>query len=609
MQQPTGDVIQDVRNLIDTANSHCNVLNDLVLAASTDPGEDRRERDRPLLAELKNEMLQVKDMFPGLLEKLSTLKTPESEQLMVQALEAHEQIEVCLDMERQVCRPCFTYCFPTGVPTCLISTVMTSKALSQGGNKELDAMPMHLFAMMLIGSVCLQYTEGTLPGGVSDGDDDEEEEEEEEGEDAAAADEPGADAAVAEAAADVEKAAHVEGATANEAVPAAAPPGGDVMGDLLSFGDSGPLPNAGEPVASAPVHARQVSEDMFGLNGLRADLPAGTAHAASHAAPETAASATGHDDPFLGGVSQESATTQQPAQPTGANPFAEAQQAPTPANGAFVSQGSGPAPPAQNPFGSSAFPLAPSPTGAAPGGPAPGAAGASTTPQPFPPQQPPPGQQPFMQFGAGPSGQGPPPGQGLPPGQGPPPGQYGAPPPYMGGHTGGMPPHGYGPPPGYQMYGQPAPGWGQPPTGQGPGQAPNPFGGSAFPPPSGLPQYGPPPGQYGGQGQQYGGPQGFPGGMPPQANPFGGPGGTAPMQQNLGPPHFGASATGMAAPGYSAPPANPFMASATGYGQPSWNPNAQKDAFQVMLFSLPLFFVGQHNFFAAVVQELEKFCT
>lgn len=102
VQQPTGDVIQDVRNLIDTANSHSNVLNDLVLAASTDPGEDRRERDRPLLAELKNEMLQVKDMFPGLLEKLSTLKTPESEQLMVQALEAHEQIEVCLDMERQV---------------------------------------------------------------------------------------------------------------------------------------------------------------------------------------------------------------------------------------------------------------------------------------------------------------------------------------------------------------------------------------------------------------------------------------------------------------------------------------------------------------------------
>lgn len=95
-------MIQDVRNLIDTANSHSNVLNDLVLAASTDPGEDRRERDRPLLAELKNEMLQVKDMFPGLLEKLSTLKTPESEQLMVQALEAHEQIEVCLDMERQV---------------------------------------------------------------------------------------------------------------------------------------------------------------------------------------------------------------------------------------------------------------------------------------------------------------------------------------------------------------------------------------------------------------------------------------------------------------------------------------------------------------------------
>lgn len=103
VQQPTGDVIQDVRNLIDTANSHSNVLNDLVLAASTDPGEDRRERDRPLLAELKNEMLQVKDMFPGLLEKLSTLKTPESEQLMVQALEAHEQIEVCLDMERQAC--------------------------------------------------------------------------------------------------------------------------------------------------------------------------------------------------------------------------------------------------------------------------------------------------------------------------------------------------------------------------------------------------------------------------------------------------------------------------------------------------------------------------
>lgn len=103
MQQPTGDVIQDVRNLIDTANSHSNVLNDLVLAASTDPGEDRRERDRPLLAELKNEMLQVKEMFPGLLAKLSTLKTPESEQLMVQAFEAHEQIEVCLDMERQVC--------------------------------------------------------------------------------------------------------------------------------------------------------------------------------------------------------------------------------------------------------------------------------------------------------------------------------------------------------------------------------------------------------------------------------------------------------------------------------------------------------------------------
>lgn len=119
VQQPTGDVIQDVRNLIDTANSHSNVLNDLVLAASTDPGEERRERDRPLLAELKNEMLQVKDMFPGLLEQLSTLKTPESEQLMVQALEAHEQIEVCLDMERQVC--CTPYTSPF---TCMHGAVM-----------------------------------------------------------------------------------------------------------------------------------------------------------------------------------------------------------------------------------------------------------------------------------------------------------------------------------------------------------------------------------------------------------------------------------------------------------------------------------------------------
>lgn len=98
VQEPTGDVMKDVRNLIDTAESHSNVLNELILAGDA----ERREANAPLLTELKQEMLQVKEMFPRLLEQLSMLKTPGSEKLMAEALEAHEQIDQCLDMERQV---------------------------------------------------------------------------------------------------------------------------------------------------------------------------------------------------------------------------------------------------------------------------------------------------------------------------------------------------------------------------------------------------------------------------------------------------------------------------------------------------------------------------
>lgn len=421
------------------------------------------------------------------------------------------------------------------------------------------------FAKVHVWYCGVQYTEGTLPGGISDGDDDEEEHEEE-GEEEAAADE-----AIEAATASGEDKAAPDAVSQNEqGVVAPAPAVGAELGDLLSFGDSGPVPSANE----SSSHARKPSEDMFGLNALRADLPGGSETAAAQGAAETTPAAN-LDDPFLGGISQESATTHQTApQGAGTNPFAEMQQSSAAASVAFQSQTVGPAPPApQNPFGANAFPPSvPAPSAAPPVSPSPGTAHAPAGPgpqQPFPgPQQGSAGQQAFLPFGAGPSGQGP------QPAQGPPPGQYGPPQPFMGVAAGGIPPPGYAPPPGYQMYGQPAPGWGQPPTGQPPGPPPNPFGGSAFPPPGGMQQYGGPPPQYGAQGQ-FGVP-GFPGGMPQQPNPFGGPGATAPMQ-----PHFGASATGMPAPGYSAPPANPFMASSTGYGQQAWNPNAQKDAFQV----------------------------
>ena len=101
VQEPTGDVMKDVRNLVDTAESHGSVLNELILAGDV----ERREANAPLLAELKQEMLQVKEMFPRMLEQLSMLKTPGSEKLMAEALEAHEHIDQCLEMERQARRP------------------------------------------------------------------------------------------------------------------------------------------------------------------------------------------------------------------------------------------------------------------------------------------------------------------------------------------------------------------------------------------------------------------------------------------------------------------------------------------------------------------------
>jgi hypothetical protein len=98
VQEPTGDVMVDVRNLISTAESHSSLLNELILAVDV----ERRDANAPLLADLRQEMLQVKQMFPRLLDQLSMLKTPGAEALMKEGLEAHEKIDDCLEMERQV---------------------------------------------------------------------------------------------------------------------------------------------------------------------------------------------------------------------------------------------------------------------------------------------------------------------------------------------------------------------------------------------------------------------------------------------------------------------------------------------------------------------------
>jgi hypothetical protein len=62
MPQPTGDTIADVKQLIETANSHSNVLRELLFVSPKHGGTGKvREgaRSDPLVTEVKAEILQV----------------------------------------------------------------------------------------------------------------------------------------------------------------------------------------------------------------------------------------------------------------------------------------------------------------------------------------------------------------------------------------------------------------------------------------------------------------------------------------------------------------------------------------------------------------------
>lgn len=100
---PTGDVITDVKLLVETANGHSELLQDLILAGSKDAAEQEdADAMKRLVGELTQEILELKNLFPGMLERLSQTQTPEAEALMAQALEAGDVLDTCLALEAQV---------------------------------------------------------------------------------------------------------------------------------------------------------------------------------------------------------------------------------------------------------------------------------------------------------------------------------------------------------------------------------------------------------------------------------------------------------------------------------------------------------------------------
>jgi hypothetical protein len=324
-------------------------------------------------------------------------------------------------------------------------------------------------------------------------------------------------------------------ATATNAATAAAVATAPPERDLLAF-DSGPMEAA----------ARE--DETTGARGTKASDPFGASDGGD-GGPASGAVGDHNSDPFTGGpVPVATGPPPAPLQaPNGhANPFALAERTTSTKS---PTGGSSPAPVRQqqtqpgsssaaNPFGSNAFASGtlPPPPIVVPGQQAPAAPSQmQPSPQGVPGSQ----QQQF-------------PGQSAPPG-------YGSIPP------------GYGMPPNYSSsFGQYGP-YGAPATGYG---APSPTGG----PPFGM--FGAPPtATWPGPAPHMGGMHGVPG-------PFGGPPGAGQHMYGTTPNPFGggfgASATGMPALGYGAPPANPFASTATG-SVPSWNPNVNRDTFNDLL--------------------------
>eukprot|EP01025_Chloroclados_australasicus_P032484 TRINITY_DN3295_c0_g1_i5.p1 TRINITY_DN3295_c0_g1~~TRINITY_DN3295_c0_g1_i5.p1 ORF type:complete len:391 (-),score=83.57 TRINITY_DN3295_c0_g1_i5:320-1492(-) len=101
-QQPvggTGDVLDEVHNLIEVAAGHAELLEEMVLAMTS---EEEDEFGANLCGDLVSEIHALKQKFPNALERLTVQTSPEAETLMKAALEASDSLDNVLALYQSV---------------------------------------------------------------------------------------------------------------------------------------------------------------------------------------------------------------------------------------------------------------------------------------------------------------------------------------------------------------------------------------------------------------------------------------------------------------------------------------------------------------------------